>query len=134
MDNILSQVTLCGEPHTFSFNSYKIISDSEDSELGDSRDNIIISSSSSSGGRHEEPATAGEHTPGSPSSAIAPHSGENTMNESDDALNTPVTLSSGISSFFGCAITSMPDPLPISGRPYKVKDDKVFSLFFTLKS
>lgn len=113
MDNILSQVTLCGEPHTFSYNSYKIISDSDDSELGDSSDNLVACVASV--GRHEEPATAGEHTPGSPSSAVASHSGENTMNESNDALNTPVSTSSGIS-FFSCAVNSIPEPVPISGK------------------
>ena len=109
MDSILSQVTLSSEHPTFSFDSYKLTSDTEESELGDSNDNISINFY-----RHEE-SFNGDRTPSS-HSAVVSNSAESTMIESEEPLNTPVSTSSGVSSFFSCEITSMPEPVPISGE------------------
>ena len=112
----LSQVALT-EPQThyiLSFDSYKPQSDSDDNT------SPVHQSVGIEG--FKEPATAGERTPGSPGSAtgqeqptIQIHSVGGNNNLADDTLNTPVSTSSDLSAFFS-TVTSIPDPIPITGK------------------
>lgn len=113
MDRIdtLTQVTLSAEPQTFnlSFDTYKLPS-SDDSE-SPKCESLDINLKS------DEPATAGEKTPSSPGSAIGPTSSENTISiETEDTLNTPISTATDVPSFFSCVVTSIPDPVPITGE------------------
>lgn len=111
MDGIetLAQVTLTPEPQTFSlsFDTYKLPDESDD---GGSPKSVLDSLTS----RGDEPATAGEHTPGSPGSATDPVSIDTALNP-DDSLNTPVSTSADVSAFFN-VVPSISDPIPITGR------------------
>ena len=105
----ITQVALSEPQHySLSFESYKPLSDSDDnpSPARSVIDTFI-----------NEPATAGERTPGSPGSATG--TGDNTnisaLESIDDSLNTPVSTGADVPVFFSI-VTSMPDAVPITGR------------------
>lgn len=102
----MAQVALSEPQHySLSFDSYKPLSDSDDNP---SPARSVIDSFIN------EPATAGERTPGSPGSATG--TGDNTnVSAVDDSLNTPVSTSSDLPVFFSI-VTSIPDAVPITGR------------------
>ena len=100
----ITQVALSEPQHfSLSFDSYKPLSDSDDNP---SPVRSLIN----------EPATAGERTPGSPGSATG--TGDNTnISGIEDTLNTPVSTSADLPAFFSI-VTTNPDAVPITGRVY----------------
>ena len=100
----ITQVTLSEPQHfSLSFDSYKPLSDSDDNP-------------SPARSVTNEPATAGERTPGSPGSATG--TGDNTnISGIEDTLNTPVSTSSDLPAFFSI-VTSIPDAVPITGMAH----------------
>jgi hypothetical protein len=94
-----------------SFDSYKIHDDSDDQPSPSMSESLMGGCRSGI----DEPATAGERTPGSPGSATG--TGDNTnvsLMGVDDTLNTPVSTSSDVSAFFSI-VTTIPDAVPITG-------------------
>ena len=99
----LSHVSLSADSQPFglslSFDTYKLPSETidektiRDAEKGD------------------EPATAGDNTPGSPGSAII----ETHSVQVGDTLNTPASTAPETPSFFASPITTIPDAVPITG-------------------
>lgn len=112
MDGIetLSQVTLSGEAQPFSlslsFDTYKFPSDGDDSSQKGSLDAQTT---------RDEPATAGERTPGSPGSASGHPDGHSNALDTD-TLNTPVSTAKDVPTFFPCTVSSISDPVPITGK------------------
>jgi len=106
----MTQVALSEPQHySLSFDSYKPHSDSDDNP---SPSHSGIESIGTSVRAGDEPATAGERTPGSPGSATG--TGDTITSTVDDTLNTPVSTSADVSAFFSI-VTSIPDAVPITG-------------------
>lgn len=105
----ITHVALSEPQHySLSFDSYKPQSDSDDNPSPSHSGIESIGTSV----RADEPATAGERTPGSPGSATG--TGDTITSTVDDTLNTPVSTSADVSAFFSI-VTSIPDAVPITG-------------------
>ncbi|KAI1303143.1 hypothetical protein HDE_02328 [Halotydeus destructor] len=120
-NDALSLATLSGEAQPFglsllSFDSYKLPCESMDDDGSQNKTCSLDEPAKCSNTSSVEPATAGERTPGSPGSASGQADARST--QVGDSLNTPASTATDTPLFFATTVTSIPDPVPITGMPF----------------